>query len=186
MKGSLNRVDCDLFSLMRRAKSVCWPSTKIFEAALSLEKRSMKPRHRAREIALQILYQYDLAAHSAGQILPTGQALISGLQSHFEHFSVPDPLREFVGTLVAGTLTKATTLDETIEKHASNWKVARMSSIDRSLLRMAVYEMIHVDDVPDPVVIDEAIELAKQFGTSETPGFINGILDSIKSSLTIS
>jgi N utilization substance protein B len=146
----------------------------------------MKPRHRAREIALQILYQYDLAAQPAGQALPEGQALVSGLKNHFEHFSIPEPLREFVGTLVAGTLTQMPSLDQTIEKHASHWKVARMSSIDRSLLRMAVYEMVHVNEVPDPVVIDEAVELAKQFGSSETPGFINGILDSIKSSLAAS
>lgn len=147
----------------------------------------MKSRHMAREVALQILYQYDLASHTTGrptgQNIPVGQGMVLALREHFDHFAVPEGLREFVGHLVAGTLAQVKELDEIIEKHASHWKVARMSSIDRSLLRMATYEMIHVKDVPNPIVIDEAIELAKEFGTSETPAFINGVLDSVKSSL---
>jgi len=141
----------------------------------------MKSRHRAREIALQILYQYDLAAHSSGQKPPQGQKLVADLSYHFEHFTVPEPLREFIGQLVAGTLTEVIQLDELLEKHAANWKVARMSSVDRSLLRMATYEMLHMKETPHSVIINEAIELAKQFGTSESPSFINGILDGIKS-----
>jgi N utilization substance protein B len=141
----------------------------------------MKSRHRAREIALQILYQYDLTAHSSGLPTPDGQALIQSLRYHYDHFAVPDPLREFVGQLVAGTLSKMVELDPLLEKHAANWKVARMSSVDRSLLRMAVYEMNYLNEVPHSIVIDEAIELAKQFGTSDTPSFINGVLDSIRS-----
>lgn len=140
----------------------------------------MKSRHRAREIALQILYQYDLSQQS-GQALPVAQGLIHDLKHHFEHFKVSEDLREFVGQLVAGTLHNLPALDETIEKHAVNWKVARMSSVDRSLLRMASYEMLHMgNEVAGSIVIDEAIEIAKQFGTAETPAFINGILDSIK------
>ncbi len=141
----------------------------------------MKSRHRAREIALQILYQYDLATHSTGQLPPKGQNLATHLSHHFNHFNVPDTIREFAGQLVTGTLTEVPTLDALLEKHTANWSVARMSSVDRSLLRMATYEIVHCTDVPTPVIIDEAIELAKQFGTSETPAFINGILDSIKS-----
>lgn len=140
----------------------------------------MKSRHRAREIALQVLYQHDLAAHSAGQALPNPPELARQLNYHFDHFSVPEPLRAFISQLVTGTLQEATQLDSVLEKHASNWKVARMSSVDRSLLRMATYEMLHIKDVPHSVIIDEAIELAKEFGTSESPSFINGILDSIK------
>jgi N utilization substance protein B len=143
----------------------------------------MKSRHRAREIALQILYQYDLAKHSSGQLPPKDHELVRSLMHHFEHFSVPDTLREFVGQLVTGTLTQVEKLDELLEKHTANWKVARMSSVDRSLLRMATFEMVHCTEVPPSVVIDEAIELAKQFGTSETPAFINGILDSIKTGI---
>jgi transcription antitermination protein NusB len=102
------------------------------------------------------------------------------LTYHFAHFNVPESLQEFVSQLVVGTLNEIKKLDEILEKHAAHWKVNRMSSVDRSLLRMAVYEMMAFKDVPRTVIIDEAIELAKQFGTSETPAFINGILDSIK------
>ncbi len=140
----------------------------------------MKSRHRAREIALQILYQYDLTWHSSQKAAPQGQELTSNLLYHFNHFNVSEDLRPFAAQLVAGTLREMTHLDALLEKHASNWKVARMSSVDRSLLRMAIFELVHVIDTPHSVVIDEAIELGKQFGTSETPGFINGILDSIR------
>lgn len=160
----------------------------------------MKSRHKAREIALQILYQYDLnqlsnpqktiiktiSASSSEQVqesvlaLAKHQELSSELQRHFEHFNVPEPLREFVGQLVVGTLFEREKLDEHLEEVAVHWKVARMTPVDRSLLRMAVYEMVYLKEVPFSIVINEAIELAKQFGTSETPAFINGILDNIR------
>jgi transcription antitermination protein NusB len=145
----------------------------------------MISRHKAREIALQILYRYDVASHGNGPTSgPTAkkssQEMISELTSHFQHFDVPEPLREFAGQLVAGSLSEITRLDELLEKHASNWKVSRMSFVDRSLLRMAAYELINFPDTPASVVIDEAIELAKQFGNQDTPSFVNGILDSIK------
>ena len=87
--------------------------------------------------------------------------------------------------VVAGTLGALTQLDEALQKHASHWKVSRMSSLDRSLLRMATYELMYSKDVPKTVVIDEAIELAKQFGTAETPAFVNGVLDSIGNALPL-
>ena len=140
----------------------------------------MNSRHRAREIALQILYQFDLNSLASGKTPPSELALVSDLRHHFEHFSIPEPLREFAAELVTGTLTHLPDLDAELEKHASNWKVSRMSSVDRSLLRMATYEMTHLKKIAETIVIDEAIELAKAFGTEDTPAFINGVLDSIK------
>ena len=142
----------------------------------------MNSRHRAREIALQILYQYDLPIYAPSPIVShfKAEVLSSELRRHYDHFNVPDTLREFIGQLVAGTLLEKEKMDILLEKHASNWKVARMSAVDRSLLRMACYEMTFHKETPHSVIIDEAIELAKQFGTSESPAFINGILDSIK------
>ncbi len=143
----------------------------------------MKSRHRAREIALQILYQYDQPKKEP-QPLPSGpKSFTSELHTHFEHFKVPEPLQEFISQLVLGTLREQTGLDQLIEQHAAHWKVARMSSVDRCLLRLAVYELTRMKDVPQAVVIDEAVELAKQFGTSETPAFVNGILDSVRNSI---
>lgn len=141
----------------------------------------MNSRHHAREVALQILYRYDLALHSGGTPAPMGTELIHELQKHFNHFQVLETLRPFVAQLVAGTLQELTQLDQILEKHASNWKIARMASLDRTILRMACYELQYIQDTPAPVTIDEAIELSKQFGTAETPAFVNGILDAIRS-----
>lgn len=138
----------------------------------------MKSRHRAREVALQILYRYDLSKNTDSN--PAIQELIRELDHHFEHFQVPQELREFAARLVSGTLMEIAELDSLLEKSASNWKVGRMPSVDRSLLRMAVYELKHFPETDASVVIDEAIELAKQFGTAETPAFVNGILDSVR------
>lgn len=139
----------------------------------------MNSRHRAREVALQILYRYDVSAHSTGTPPPTGQALADDLVRHFEHFQVPAGLREFAAQLVSGTLQNIPSLDALLEKHADHWKISRMGFIDRNLLRMSTYEMRNFPDIPHQVTIDEAVELAKQFGTQETPAFINGILDSL-------
>lgn len=157
----------------------------------------MKSRHRAREIALQFLYQHDLATHSESKevIKPATPGSLDlnrvrrDLSLHLQHFIVPDTLHEFIAFLVCGTLAKLSELDQLLEKHASHWKVARMSSVDRCVLRMAAFEMKNSPDatgatpaVPASVVIDEAIELAKEFGTADSPAFINGILDSIRQS----
>lgn len=142
----------------------------------------MSTRHRAREIALQILYRYDVAAAASASAAPalSDRELSQELIKHFEHFKIDAEVREFASELVAGSLKESTALDEIIEKHASNWKVARMAVLDRCLLRMATFELQRFRETPGSVVIDEAIELAKQFGTTESPGFVNGILDAIQ------
>lgn len=135
----------------------------------------MSSRHRAREAALQILYRYD-APGSA----PKGDApLARELSQHFEHFGVPPALRDFSARLVTGALRLRPELDTTLEALSENWRLSRMSAIDRSLLRLAAYELLHVTDTPATVVIDEAVELAKQFGTGDSPAFVNGLLDAL-------
>jgi N utilization substance protein B len=147
-------------------------------------------RHHAREIALQILYRYDSnasgtskdpsSADGASDRVPTGLALADDLKKHFEHFQVTEGVREFASELVVGTLAQAEQLDAQIEKYANNWKIARMALIDRNLLRMAMFEMIRFKDIPAAITIDEAVELAKQFGTADTSSFVNAILDSFR------
>ncbi len=137
----------------------------------------MNSRHRAREIALQILYQYDLA-----QRLPVAKLdtrLVGELKNHYDHFQVPPELRTFVGDLVAGSLGSVKELDALLEKHTANWKVSRLSAIDRCILRMAVYEMLHFPEMPRAVIIDEAVELAKAFGSDDSSSFVNGVLDQV-------
>lgn len=133
-------------------------------------------RHHAREIALQILYRYDVN----GAATPEGIALGDDLKKHFEHFQVTEGVREFAAELVVGTLTQAKELDLEIEKYANHWKITRMALIDRNLLRMALFEMSRFKDIPAAITIDEAVELAKQFGTADTSSFVNAILDSVR------
>jgi len=133
------------------------------------------PRRLAREAALQILYAYDAVATP-----PTGAALAADLERHFKHFDIKTPAREFCAELVSGTLRRRPELDQEIEKLAQNWTVSRMPLIDRNLLRLSINELLHFSDTPPSVIIDEAVELAKEFGTAETPAFVNGILDNLR------
>jgi N utilization substance protein B len=142
------------------------------------------PRHRAREIALQILYRYDIAKAASPDLPPPqGAALAKEISQHFDHFKTDMDLREFTAQLVAGTLLNQGEIDPLLERHAAHWKIARMSFVDRSLLRMAVYELKHLTETPPAVVINEAVELGKQFGTAETPAFVNGVLDALQKEL---
>jgi N utilization substance protein B len=143
----------------------------------------MNSRHRAREIALQILYRYDLNSSSKGTPLPAGAELAGELQKHFDHFQTPEDLREFAARLVAGTLDHLSELDPLIEEKSANWKISRMSCVDRMLLRMATYELLRMTETPASVVLNESIELGKEFGTAESPSFINGILDAVAGTL---
>lgn len=137
----------------------------------------MKSRHFAREIALQILYREDVLRHT--QKTRSTELTQEGLNFHFQYFKVPTEIQSFISELVLGMFENLSQIDALLEKHAQNWKLSRMGFIDRNLLRMAVHELLHFP-TPPHVIIDEAVELAKQFGTEETPAFVNAILDSIK------
>ena len=143
----------------------------------------MKARHRAREVALQILYRYDMAKQSNGTPTPEGAELAKDLSRHFDHFQVTPDLREFAAQLVAGTLQTRAELDQLIESSVSNWKLNRLGFVDRSLLRMSAYEMKSFPETHVSIIIDEAIELGKQFGNEDTPAFVNGRAGCAESSL---
>jgi len=137
----------------------------------------MSTRRQAREVALQILYQLDLqeqlSAHQAVHLV-------------IDHFRDPDEQEgvsldgdalEFTESLVAGVQSQLVAIDAAITAASRNWRLERMARVDRNLLRLAVYELHHAAEVPPKVAINEAIEIAKRFGTAESPAFINGILD---------
>jgi N utilization substance protein B len=128
----------------------------------------MTRRTRAREIALQALYQEDLNPENALENL--GAFLSARLQD--------ESLREFAKQLVLGVKRNQEELDALLAEKASNWSVPRMAATDRNLLRLGAYE-IRYADTPDRVAIDEAIELAKRYGAANSPQFINGILDKL-------
>jgi N utilization substance protein B len=128
----------------------------------------MTRRTRAREIALQALFQEDLNPTNALEDL--GAFLAARLQD--------EQLREFAKQLVMGVKRNQAELDQLLAEKASNWSVPRMAATDRNLLRLGAFE-IRFMDTPDRVAIDEAIELAKRYGTANSPQFINGILDKL-------
>lgn len=131
----------------------------------------MKIRRKARQTALQILYKMDIAG---------GQADIEG---EMEALAPGTEARRYCESLVRGVLSGLESIDAAIEGHAENWKVDRMAVVDRNILRVAVYELRSRPDVPYKVIIDEAVELAKMYGSEDSAPFINGIIDRIGKAL---
>ena len=130
----------------------------------------MKKRTRARELALQFLYQLDLL----------GEENASRAED-FAHAEEPDrPTTEFALLLIEGTREYRDRIDQIIRDVAQNWDLERMAVIDRNVLRLATYELLWCADIPPKVSINEAIELGKRYSTKNSGGFINGILDKIK------
>lgn len=125
-------------------------------------------RRKAREYALQMLYQ---AEFSGG---PPESRLFWR-----EHEDAPPEVREFAEGIVRGTLAHLAELDGVIQETAEHWVLDRMPAVDRNLLRAAAYELLHRPDVPTAVVINEALEIGKKFSSAEAAAFINGILDRI-------
>ena len=132
-------------------------------------------RHRAREAALQLLYQWEV-----GQIDRT--ALDEANESYWVAHPGPKPRRAFAEALVTGTTKHLDTIDPLLEASADNWRLSRMPVVDRLIMRLAVYELLY-SGTPSAVVINEALELAKTFGGDHTVRFVNGVLDSISRSL---
>ncbi len=123
-------------------------------------------RNKARELALQCLYQIDQSGNPDADI-----ELIR------QNFQATKKAVDYGNKLVSGVKEHLEEIDALIEEHSDNWKVSRMAVVDRNLLRIAFYEMLHGSDVPDAVAVNEAVEIAKRFSTDEAPAFINGILD---------
>ncbi|MGI6225437.1 MAG: transcription antitermination factor NusB [Peptococcales bacterium] len=125
-------------------------------------------RRELREIAFQTIYQVDVGKNEVN----------TAIRERFIDTVVNDKDQVFCRNLIMGTLEKLPEIDAIIEKYAIDWKVERMLSVDRNILRLAVYEM-HFSDTPAKVALNEALELAKIFGSVESPKFINGILGQI-------
>ena len=116
-----------------------------------------------------MLYQHDLSGNAADAIIGTFEDLQKSKAN----------TREFAERIFRGTLDHLTRIDEMIVAQADNWRLERMAVVDRNIIRMSVYEFLHEADTPKLVIIDEAIEIAKKFGTQKSSQFINGILDGI-------
>ncbi|MEJ2006781.1 MAG: transcription antitermination factor NusB [Acidobacteriota bacterium] len=133
----------------------------------------MGSRTKSREFALQMLFQWEVGKHPPAYVL---QTFMSGRR-------VPPDVDTFARELFEGTVGEVAALDRTIAEHAQNWRMERMPAIDRNILRMALYEILHHPETPVAVVINEAIELARRFSAVESVDFVNGVLDGICKSL---
>lgn len=158
----------------------------------------MGMRREARERAVQFLFQYDLNRSDD----------LDGALDHFwqsqraaaladeksdakwgQPVELPPPtaeeaaMRLFADPLIRGTLEHQNELDVVIKKYAKNWDLHRMAVVDRNVLRLAIYEMLHRDDIPPVVSINEAVDIAKKFSTEDSGKFVNGILDKVKGDL---
>lgn len=129
----------------------------------------MGVRRGARELALQALFFADMQTHDRRDAVE----LFRG------HFITDEAVLPFFDTLTGGVLAHLGEIDEVIARHSKNWKVYRMSAVDRNAMRVGVFEILYLADVPDKVAINEAIEIGKRYGTGESGAFINGILDAV-------
>ncbi len=158
----------------------------------------MGKRREARERAVQFLFQHDLnppadldAAleqfwHSqrAAAIADEKGSAKWGETTELPPITTAEAaIRLFADPLIRGTLENVVSLDEQIKKHAKNWDLHRIAAVDRNILRLAIFEMLHRDDIPPVVSINEAVDIAKKFSTEESGKFVNGILDKIKGDL---
>lgn len=136
-------------------------------------------RRRSRRAALQVLYAADVAASKDAAASPPVAEVLARVTAHFD---VHEGAREFAEQLVRGVEATREILDARIAAHARNWRMDRMAAVDRNVLRIATWELLYTD-TPDSVVIDEAIEIARDFGGERSPAFVNGVLDAIARTL---
>ncbi|HSO11491.1 MAG TPA: transcription antitermination factor NusB [Anaerolineales bacterium] len=129
----------------------------------------MKPRTRARALALQVLYEVDLTNHPPVEVF----------RERLEETPLSPELSEFARQIIFGVLPLATVLDSSIAQYAPEWPFDQIAAIDRNILRMACWEFAVFHDTPIKVAINEAVELAKQFGSDSAPRFVNGVLGSL-------
>jgi transcription antitermination protein NusB len=159
---------------------------------------AMGTRREARERAVQFLFQYDLNPpdvlegaldlfwESQHQAAISDQDRRTALRNHEE---LPPPsveeaaVRVFADPLIRGVVAHRDELDTHIRKHVRNWELHRIAVVDRNILRLAIFEMLHREDIPPVVSINEAVDIAKRFSTEDSGKFVNGILDKIKSEL---
>ena len=158
----------------------------------------MGKRREARERAVQFLFQHDLNPtenldRALNEFWDTQRAAAiageKGPATWGQPVELPPPTAEeaevhlFAAPLIRGTLEHRDAIDEHIKKHAKNWEFHRIATVDRNIMRLAIYEMLFREDIPPIVSINEAVDIAKKFSTQDSGKFVNGILDKVRSEL---
>ncbi len=129
-------------------------------------------RHQARKRAVDLLFEAEARGMSAAEVADGRAALAEGDQE-------VSALNPYTVSVARGVTQHAAHIDELITSHLQGWTLGRLPAVDRAILRVAVWELLHADDVPEPVAVDEAVELAKELSTDESPGFVNGVLGQV-------
>ena len=134
--------------------------------------RPVKGRHQARKRAVDLLFEAEARGLTPVEVVDVRTALAE---------TKPDvaPLHPYTVTVARGVNEHTAHIDDLITSHLQGWTLDRLPAVDRAILRVAVWELLYADDVPEPVAVDEAVELAKELSTDESPGFINGVLGQV-------
>ncbi len=134
--------------------------------------RPVRGRHLARKRAVDLLFESEARGLTPAQGADL-RAELAGEQ--------PDvaPLHPYTVTVARGVSEHAAHIDDLITSHLQGWKLERLPAVDRAILRVAIWELLHAEDVPEPVAVDEAVKLAKELSTDESPGFVNGVLGQV-------
>jgi N utilization substance protein B len=128
------------------------------------------PRQASRQVALQVLFALDMG--------PASVPVEEVFERVADNFELPEGARAFAKQLVCGVIAERERIDAALARHARNWRLPRMAAVDRNVLRLGAYEILHTD-TPAAVVLDQAVELARRFGAEGSPGFVNGVLDAV-------
>ena len=128
------------------------------------------PRQASRQAALQVLFALDMG--------PAGAPAEEAFERVSDNFDLPEGARAFAKQLVCGVIAEREAIDAALARASRHWRVARMAAVDRNVLRLGAYEILHTD-APAAVAIDQAVELARRFGAEGSPGFVNGVLDAV-------
>lgn len=136
------------------------------------DRKPVRGRHQARKRAVDLLFEAEVRGISAAEVVDTRAALAE---------AKPDiaRLHPYTAAVARGVSEHAAHIDDLITAHLRGWTLDRLPSVDRAILRVSVWELLHAADVPEPVVVDEAVQLAKELSTDDSPGFVNGVLGQV-------
>ena len=137
------------------------------------DRKADKGRHQARKRAVDLLFEAEARGLTPAEV---ADSRIELAETNAADVSVLNP---YTVTVARGVSEHAAHIDELIASYLQGWTLERLPAVDRAILRVAVWELLHADDVPEPVAVDEAVELAKELSTDESPGFVNGVLGQV-------
>lgn len=136
------------------------------------DRKGDRGRHAARKRAVDLLFEAEARGLTSAEVAEARNALA-------DKESDVSPLNPYTVTVARGVTEHSAHIDDLIAAHLQGWRLERLPAVDRAILRVAVWELLHADDVPEPVAVDEAVELAKQLSTDDSPGFVNGVLGQV-------